>query len=83
MVTKEGGSIMKALIEVVGTKAKVWLFKDDQDVAKELGIWYNNKLKETDKIDWKFTDYKDEEGYASISNWDIIVERMVADVEER
>lgn len=70
----------KALVEIKGMQTKVLFIGTDDEVAKLLEIWYNNTVREIATIDWKHTDYSDENGYASISDWKTKIEMRVAEV---
>ena len=73
-------NMKKALVEINGMQTKVLFIGTEDEVAKLLAIWYNKTVKGTSKIDWKYTDYSDENGYASVSNWETRVEMRVAEI---
>ena len=73
---------MKALVEVVGRKAIIIMFGDTKQVANELEIRYNKEVKEAEVVDWKHTDYYDEDMYAKFSDWNKKVQWFTADVQE-
>ena len=73
---------MKALVEIVGKKAMVILFDDVGKVVMELETRYNKAVRGADAVDWKYTDYSDENMFAKFSDWSKQVFWFAADVQE-